>query len=71
MPQRMYDVLQSNDDNILIGIPDIFGDLSMYSDFAAPWWGEYRLKELPKLQKLLKSGRTYFNACCTRFTSDY
>lgn len=71
MPQRMYDVLQSNDGNILIGIPDIFGDLSMYSDFAAPWWGEYRLKELPKLQKLLKPGRTYFNACCTRFTSDY
>lgn len=71
MPQRMCDVLQSIDDNILIAIPDIFGDLSMYSDFAAPWWGEYRLKEFPKLQKLLKSGRTYFNACCTRFTSDY
>lgn len=71
MSMRMNQVLQSNEENILIAIPDIFGDLSMYSDFAGPWWGEYRLQELSKLQKLLKSGRTYFNACCTRFTSDY
>lgn len=71
MSERMTQVLLSDDENILIAIPDIFGDLSMYGDFARPWWAEYRLKELPKLQKLLKSGRTYFNACCTRFTSDY
>ena len=71
MSERMTQVLLSDDENILIAIPDIFGDLSMYGDFARPWWGEYRLKELTKLQKLLKSGKTYFNACCTRFTSDY
>ena len=71
MSERMNQVLQSNEENILIAIPDIFGDLSMYSDFARPWWGEYRLQELPKLKKLLQSGRTYYNACCTRFTSDY
>lgn len=71
MSERMNQVLQSNEENILIAIPDIFGDLSMYSDFARPWWGEYRLQELPKLKKLLHSGRTYYNACCTRFTSDY
>lgn len=71
MSERMNQVLQSDDENILIAIPDIFDDLSMYSDFARPWWGEYRLKELSKLKKLLKPGRVYFNACCTRFTSDY
>lgn len=71
MSERMNQVLQSDEENILIAIPDIFGDLSMYSDFAGPWWGEYRLQELSKLQKLLKSERTYFNSNCTRFTSDY
>lgn len=71
MSYRMNQVLQSEEDNILIAVPDIFGDLSMYSDYAQPWWGEYRLTELKKLQKLLDSTRTYFNACCTRFTSDY
>lgn len=71
MSTRMNQVLQSDEKDILIAIPDIFGDLSMYSDFAAPWWGEYRLKELSKLQKLLVPGRSYFNSCCTRFTSDY
>lgn len=70
MSERMNQVLQSNEENILIAIPDIFGDLSMYGDFARPWWGEYRLQELLKLKKLLQSGRTYYNACCTRFTSD-
>ena len=69
--ERMNQVLQSEEDNILIAIPDIFDNLSMYSDFASTWWNEYRLKELPKLQKLLKPGITYYNACCTRFTSDY
>lgn len=71
MSVRMNQVLLSEDENILIAIPDILGNLSMYSDFASHWWGEYRLTELSKLQKLLKSGKTYYNACCTRFTSDY
>lgn len=71
MSARMNHVLQSDEKNILIAIPDIFGDLSMYSDFAASWWGEYRLQVFSSLQKLLITERTYFNTNCTRFTSDY
>lgn len=71
MSERMNQVLQSDEANIMIAIPSIFGDLSMFSVFSEPWWSEYRLQELPKLKKLLKSDRTYFNSLCTRFTSDY
>ncbi len=71
MAERMYQVLQSKEDNILIAIPDIFNDLSEYGDFARPWWNEYRLTNLNCLKKLLNSERYYYNACCTRFTSDY
>ena len=71
MSERMNQVLQSDEENIMIAIPSIFGDLSMFSAFSELWWREYRLQELPKLKKLLKSDRTYSNSLCTRFTSDY
>lgn len=71
MSERMNQVLQSDEENIMIAIPSIFGNLSMFSAFSEPWWREYRLQELPKLKKLLKSDRIYFNSLCTRFTSDY
>ncbi|WP_349069555.1 GT-D fold domain-containing glycosyltransferase [Bacteroides zhangwenhongii] len=71
MAERMRQVLDSDDDNILIAIPSIFGDLSMYSDFSQSWWKEYRLCNLDNLRALLKSGRRYPNSLITRFTSDY
>lgn len=71
MSERMRQVLDSDDDNILIAIPSIFGDLSMFSDFSQPWWKEYRLCNLDNLKTLLKSGRRYPNSLITRFTSDY
>ena len=71
MSERMRQVLDSDDDNILIAIPSIFGDLSMYSDFSQSWWKEYRLCNLDNLKALLKSGRRYPNSLITRFTSDY
>lgn len=71
MSERMNQVLQSDEENIMIAIPSIFGNLSMFSAFSELWWREYRLQELPKLKKLLKSDRIYFNSLCTRFTSDY
>lgn len=71
MSERMNQVLQSDEENIMIAIPSIFGNLSMFSAFSEPWWREYRLQKLPKLKKLLKSDRIYFNSLCTRFTSDY
>lgn len=71
MAERMRQVLDSDDNNILIAIPSIFGDLSMFSDFSQPWWKEYRLCNLDNLKTLLKSGRRYPNSLITRFTSDY
>lgn len=71
MSERMRQVLNSDDNNILIAIPSIFGDLSMFSDFSRPWWKEYRLKNIEKLKILLKSNKLYPNSLITRFTSDY
>lgn len=71
MALRMRQILDSEDDNILIAIPSIFGDLSMFSDFSQSWWKEYRLRNIDNLQSLLKPDRLYPNSLITRFTSDY
>lgn len=71
MSDRMRQVLNSEDKNILIAIPSIFGDLSEFSDFSREWWKEYRLRNIEELKTLLKSGKLYPNSLITRFTSDY
>ena len=68
MPQRMYDVLQSNDDNILIGIPDIFDSLDAFENFTREFWAEYRLTKLDNLKCLFPKQKKYFNSFITRFT---
>jgi glycosyltransferase family protein len=71
MQERMLQVLHSNEDNILIAIPGIFGNLSEYSDFSKSWWKEYRLQNFKDLKSLIRSNIMYYNANCTRFTSDF
>lgn len=71
MSKRMLDILNSDSPNILIAIPSIFGDLSAFSDFSQSWWKEYRLRNITKLKRLLKSGKQYPNSLITRFTSDF
>lgn len=71
MSKRMRDVLNSESHNILIAIPSIFDDLSVFSDFSKSWWKEYRLRNVAKLKELLKAGKQYPNSLITRFTSDF
>lgn len=68
MPKRMYDVLQSNDENILIGIPDIFYSLDDFEGFTKNFWTEYRLTKLDNLKRLFPVKRRYHNSFITRFT---
>lgn len=70
MSRRMKEVLDSNKHNILVCLPDIFGNLSVYSRFTKNFWEEYRLSKLSSLKKLFLSNRKYGNAQITRF-SDY
>lgn len=70
MKARMDEVLNSEFSNILICIPDVFGDLSIYSEFTKKWWEEYRLINLSILKKTLNKKKVYGNALITRF-SDY
>ncbi len=67
MPKRMAEVLQSNEENILIGIPDIFDSLDNFEGFGKNFWTEYRLTKLDKLKQLFPVQRKYYNSFITRF----
>lgn len=69
---RLQEVLRSNDDNILLGIPDIYGDLSKYNDGC-----QYNIRTYltPKTREehysLLDMNRTYYDAYLTRPYASY
>lgn len=65
--KRMKEVLESNEENILVGIPDVFDDLQIYQPFTCNFWTEYRLVNLDKLKAILVGGKKYYNTQTTRF----
>jgi len=67
MPQRMSEVLESEEDNILIGIPDIFDSLEAFEGYTKFFWEEYRLTKLDNLKRLFPKQRKYYNSFITRF----
>ena len=71
LAKRLNDILRSDNDNILIAIPDVFGDLSKFSDFTNSYWAEYRYRNIKILKSLLSSHRKYSNSFITRFSTDY
>ena len=68
MPKRMYDVLQSDEENILICIPDIFESLDAFDGFTKNFWIEYRLTKFNNLKRLFPKQRMFYNSFITRFT---
>ena len=67
MPKRMAEVLKSNEENILIGIPEIFESLDHFEGFGKKFWTEYRLTKLDKLKQLFPTKKKYYNSFITRF----
>lgn len=71
LAERLNDILRSDNDNILIAIPDVFGDLSKFTYFTNSYWTEYRYRNIRILKLLLSSHRKYSNSFITRFSTDY
>ena len=71
LSERLNDILRSDNDNILIAIPDVFGDLRKFNDFTNYYWTEYLYRNIRVLKSLLSSHRKYSNSFITRFSTDY
>lgn len=71
LAQRLLDVLQSDNSNLKVAIPDVFGSLKEYRDKPAAFWRAYLGVNRGKIISMLDLKRTYYNTNMTRFWSGY
>lgn len=67
MSKRLAEVLKSNDDDILIGIPDVFASLDAYCQHVRSYWREFLPKNRLRIYQLLDLKKTYYDACFTGY----
>ncbi|MDD6276725.1 MAG: SP_1767 family glycosyltransferase [Clostridia bacterium] len=63
---KLKEVLSSNDDSIMIGIADAFGDRSRYTDEANKYWKNHLCRYRKVWYKYLIKNKKYYNASVTR-----
>ena len=64
--QKLRETLSSDVDGLLIGVADIFGDRSRYTDKANQYWKKHLAKYRRVWYKYLRKGKQYYNASVTR-----
>lgn len=65
--ERLSEVLSSDDENILIGIPDVFGSLDGYCPHVRNYWREFLPNNRKRIYNLLDLNKTYYDACFTGY----
>ena len=74
LSNRLKNVLQSNEEGLLIGIPDVFNtDILEYNfkDFAKNYWKKWVEKFKFNLIQLIHINKIYYSSLFTRFYIDY
>ena len=69
LSKRLSDILQSNDEGLLIGIPDILNMNNLYKfmDGCQKFWTNWHKKRVFKLVLALNENKTYYSSFMTRF----
>ncbi len=71
LSKRLLEVFTSNIENLMIGIPDIFDNLSVYNRKAKIFWSIFLDTNFDKLKPILDYDKIYANANITRPYIDY
>ena len=73
LAKRLQEVLNSNEENLLIGIPDAVNVeyLKLYTGPAIAFWPDWINKSKFRLVKLLDRKKQYYSTQITRFYLDY
>ncbi len=66
LAERLREVIASNEENLLIGLNDFYGDLSHRTEADADGIRAYIVKARAQHMKLLQKGRLYAHACISR-----
>lgn len=71
LADKLYEVIHKRVDGLEIGIPDVFGDLSEYTNKSARFWKAYLGMHRGEMVQLLDLDRVYLNTNMTRFWTGY
>lgn len=71
LARRLHDVLISQVNGLEIGLPDVFGDLSLYEVKPARFWKSYMGMHRGEMVSMIDRNRTYLNTNMTRFWTGY
>lgn len=66
LAERLREVIASNEENLLIGLNDFYGDLSHRTEADADGIRAYIVKARAQHMELLQKGRLYAHACISR-----
>ena len=66
LAERLQNILQFNNDKLLVGIPDIFSSLEMYTDRSKQFWKEHLLFSRRTYEKYCNKNKKYYNAFISR-----
>ena len=66
LSKRLKEILVSDDENILICIPDIFGSLRQYTEKAADFWRKFLFYNREDVKERLKPDKKYYDTEVTR-----
>ena len=67
LSKRLAEVLTSRDDDIMVGIPDVFGSLEAYCQHVRSYWREWLPKNRGRIYAMIDMEKTYYDACFTGF----
>ena len=63
---KMKEILVSNDENIMVCIPDVFENLSQYKEDTANFWRKSLYYNRCDIEKLLDKNKIYYDALVSR-----
>lgn len=71
MADRLKEIIKSNEDRLLIGLPDCFGSLDGFMPFVADFWRKWMAKKRQMVYSYLDMDRVYYDAFFTRVYVPY
>lgn len=63
---RLHEILISDNENLIVGIPDIFTSLSAYNKNATNFWRKLIVTNREKIYNILNMDKQYFNSFVSR-----
>lgn len=66
LQKRLSEILQSDDPNLIVCIPNVFGSLAIYTEHDKIFWREYMSRSRKMWYNLLDKNRIYYDAFVSR-----